>query len=98
MVGKKIPFYKVSIINKKDLEEAFKRHKFYAVIHSEGKKAVDESEEKPLFYYENNFVGNVNLINYILNTKSIISFSQVHGQFMETGTINQKKKRKCFSQ
>jgi UDP-glucose 4-epimerase len=46
---KKILFYKVSIINKKDLEETFKRHKLYAIIHFSGKKAVDESEEKPLF-------------------------------------------------
>lgn len=69
MVGKKIPFYKVSIINKKDLEETFKRHKFYAVIHFAGKKAVDESEEKPLFYYENNFVGTINLIELYLKYK-----------------------------
>ena len=66
MVGKKIPFYKVSIINKKVLEETFKRHKFYAVIHFAGKKAVGESVEKPLFYYENNFVGTLNLIELCL--------------------------------
>ena len=69
MVGKKIPFYKVSIVNKKDLEETFKRHKFYAVIHFAGKKAVGESVEKPLFYYENNFVGTLNLIELCLKYK-----------------------------
>ena len=50
MVRKKIPFYKVSIVNKKDLEEPFKKHKIYAVIHFAGKKAVGESVEKLLFY------------------------------------------------
>jgi len=69
MVGKKIPFYKVSIVNKKDLEEPFKKHKFYAVIHFAGKKTVDESVEKPLFYYENNFVGTLNLIELCLKYK-----------------------------
>ena len=69
MVGKKIPFYKVSIVNKKDLEEAFKNHKFYAVIHFAGKKAVGESVEKPLFYYEDNFVGTLNLIELCLKYK-----------------------------
>ena len=69
MVGKKIPFYKVSILNKKELEEIFKRHKFYAIIHFAGKKSVGESVEKPLFYYENNFVGTFNLIELCLKYK-----------------------------
>ena len=69
MVGKKIPFYKVSIVNKNVLEETFKRHKFYAVIHFAGKKAVGESVEKPLYYYENNFVGTLNLIELCLKYK-----------------------------
>ena len=69
MVGKKIPFYKVSILNKKELEEIFKRHKFYAIIHFAGKKSVGESVENPLFYYENNFVGTLNLIELCLKYK-----------------------------
>ena len=70
MVGKKISFfYKVLIINKKDLEEQFKKHKLYAVIHFAGKKSVGESVEKPLFYYKNNFVGTLNLIELCLKYK-----------------------------
>ena len=69
IIGKKIPFYKISIINKKDLEEPFKKHKIYAVIHFAGKKAVNESVEKPLLYYENNFTGTLNLIELCLKYK-----------------------------
>jgi len=51
------------------LEEPFKKHKFYAVIHFAGKKSVNESIEKPLFYYENNFIGTFNLIELCLKYK-----------------------------
>ena len=66
MVGRKIPFYKISIVNKEALEEPFKKHKIYAVIHFAGKKSVGESVENPLFYYENNFFGTFNLIELCL--------------------------------
>ena len=66
MVEQKIPFYKVSIVNKEALEEPFKKHKIYAIIHFAGKKAVGESVEKPLLYYENNFIGTFNLIELCL--------------------------------
>ena len=69
MIGKKIPFYKVSIVDKKALEEPFKNHKIYAVIHFAGKKAVGESVENPLLYYENNFIGTFNLIKLCLKYK-----------------------------
>ena len=50
---KKIPFYKISIVDKNALEESFKNHKIYAVVHFARKKAVGESVENPLLYYEN---------------------------------------------
>jgi len=53
MVGKKIPFNNISIVDKNALEESLKKHKIYALIHFAGKKAVDESVENPLLYYEN---------------------------------------------
>jgi len=64
----------VELFNKEYLKEnkvkkPFKKHKFYAVIHFAGKKTVDESVEKPLFYYENNFVGTLNLIELCLKYK-----------------------------
>ena len=60
-------------MHKKDLEELFKKHKFYAIIHFAGKKAAGESGEKPLFYYENNRIELLILLNYVLKLKLIIS-------------------------
>ena len=62
-------FYNISIVNKKDLEDPFKKNKFYAVIYFEGKKAVNKSVEKPLFFYENNFVRTLNLIKLCFKYK-----------------------------
>ena len=39
------------------------RHRFDAVIHFAGLKAVGESVAQPLMYYENNIAGTVNLLN-----------------------------------
>ena len=51
------------------LEEPFKKHKIDAIIHFAGKKSVNESLDKPLFYYENNFIGTFNLIEICLKYK-----------------------------
>ena len=69
MISHKIFFYKVSLNDKNALEECFKKHKYDAVIHFAGKKSVNESIDKPLFYYENNFIGTFNLIEICLKYK-----------------------------
>jgi UDP-glucose 4-epimerase len=69
MIKNKIYFYKISLTDKNLLEEPFKKHQFYSVIHFAGKKSVNESIDKPLFYYENNFIGSFNLINLCLKYK-----------------------------
>ena len=45
------------------LDQLFEANHFDAVIHFGGLKAVGESVEKPMLYYENNVIGTVNLIN-----------------------------------
>ena len=45
------------------LDQLFETNQFDAVIHFGGLKAVGESVEKPMLYYENNVIGTVNLIN-----------------------------------
>ena len=69
MVKHKIHFYKVSLNDKNSLEQPFKNHNIDTVIHFAGKKSVNESIEKPLFYYENNFIGTFNLIEMCLKYK-----------------------------
>ena len=66
LIKNKIYFYKVSLNDKSKLEEPFKNHKIDAVIHFAGKKSVNESLDKPLFYYENNFIGTFNLVQNCL--------------------------------
>ena len=50
MINHKIFFYKVSLNDKKALEECFKKHKFDAVIHFAGKKSVNESIDITSFF------------------------------------------------
>lgn len=61
ITGKLIRFYKADITDSKSLENVFKEHEFSAVIHFAGLKAVGESSEKPLHYYQENVYGSMNL-------------------------------------
>ena len=54
--------YNASINNQADLEAIFDKHRPKAVIHFAGLKAVGESEEIPLTYYEENVTGTVRLL------------------------------------
>lgn len=49
-----VDFYNGDVRDRKILEEIFKSHEIDGVIHFAGLKAVGESVEKPLLYYENN--------------------------------------------
>lgn len=61
ITGKKITFYKADMLDKESMRPVFAEHKFDAVIHFAGLKAVGESVEKPLLYYKNNIAGTINL-------------------------------------
>ncbi len=55
-------FYKVDLLDYPATLDVLKNAGFEAVIHFAGMKAVGESVEKPLTYYENNIQGTVNLL------------------------------------
>ena len=57
-----VPFYKVDLMDAEAVDKVFEKGKFDTVIHFAGLKAVGESVEKPLTYYENNIGGTVNLL------------------------------------
>lgn len=61
--GEDIPFYQVDIRDREGLTKVFEEHEFDAVIHFAGLKAVGESCEKPLEYYENNMNGTFVLLD-----------------------------------
>jgi UDP-glucose 4-epimerase len=61
IVGKTPEFAKADVRDLGALREAFARHRFDAVIHFAGLKAVGESVEKPIEYYDNNVQGALTL-------------------------------------
>lgn len=56
-----IPFYTSDIRDEKALDDIFSQHTIDAVIHFAGLKAVGESTEKPLLYYQVNVGGALSL-------------------------------------
>jgi len=83
LVNKPIIIVEGDIRNKNDLEKVFQSYTIHAVIHFAGLKAVGESVEKPLKYYDNNVYGTINLCEVMSknNCKSIIfsSSATVYG-------------------
>ncbi len=61
ITGKRPKFYKVDVADFKEFEKVFAIHKFDAVIHFAGYKAVGESVNFPLKYYENNLNATLNV-------------------------------------
>ncbi|GJM99077.1 hypothetical protein PR202_ga16142 [Eleusine coracana subsp. coracana] len=60
--AKNLAFHKVDIRDKDGLEKVFASQRFDAVIHFAGLKAVGESVQNPLLYYDYNVVGTINLL------------------------------------
>jgi len=56
ITGKDFPFYEIDCNDIEKVRELFKKEKFDGVIHFAAYKAVGESVEKPLGYYENNLI------------------------------------------
>ena len=81
-------FIEGDIRDKRLLRRIFKEHNFDAVIHLAGLKAVGESEEKPLNYFENNISGSIVLLNEMdranVNCLVFSSSATVYGEPTET--------------
>jgi len=60
--GRKPIFIEGDILDKDLLRKVFDEHKPEGIIHFAAYKAVGESTEKPVMYYENNLSGLINLI------------------------------------
>ena len=83
IVGQKITIVKGDIRNKEALRKVFINHNINAVIHFAGLKAVGESVEQPLKYYDNNINGTIILCEVMAEhqCKSIVfsSSATVYG-------------------
>lgn len=63
VTGKRPVFIKGDVRDKAELINALKQHQITSVIHFAGLKAVGESVEKPLEYYDNNVNGTLVLVD-----------------------------------
>ncbi len=83
LINKKIEFVQGDIRDKEALKTVFKKYSIDSVIHFAGLKAVGESVEKPLEYYDNNVVGTLRLLEVMkeFNCKKIVfsSSATVYG-------------------
>ena len=62
ITGKNVVFNRVDLLDEEGLDGVFARHRFDAVVHFAGLKAVGESVEVPLRYFHNNVTGTLNLL------------------------------------
>jgi UDP-glucose 4-epimerase len=87
IINKNIIFEEGDIRDKARLDEIFKKYSIESVIHFAGLKAVGESMEKPLSYYDNNIVGTLKLLEVMKenNCKKIVfsSSATVYGNPQE---------------
>ena len=59
ITGQFVPFYNIDIRDRDGLNEIFESHSFDCCIHCAELKAVSESVEKPMEYYDNNVGGTI---------------------------------------
>lgn len=89
LIGKEIVFEEGDIRDKKRLQEVFTTHTIDSVIHFAGLKAVGESVEQPLKYYDNNVNGTIVLLDVMkeYECKKIV-FSSSATVYNEKDTTN----------
>lgn len=94
-----IPFVEADIRDRSALEAVFANNKFDACIHFAGLKAVGESVQKPLEYYENNMNGTFVLLDVMRRhgCKNIIfsSSATVYGDPQQIPITEQCPKGHC---
>jgi UDP-glucose 4-epimerase len=83
LTGREVPFVRGDIRDRAALDALFRTHRVDAVVHFAGLKAVGESVEKPLLYWDNNVGGSVTLLQAMAaaGVKTIVfsSSSTVYG-------------------
>ena len=83
ITGKKVPFVRGDIRSRPSVVMALRQSGASAVVHFAGLKAVGESVENPLAYYDSNVVGTVRLLEAMsdCNVKTLVfsSSATVYG-------------------
>jgi UDP-glucose 4-epimerase len=83
ITGKEITFYEGDLTDAEKLTDVFQLHNIDAVLHFAGLKAVGESSNEPILYYENNVYGTLQLVKIMcrFEVKNIVfsSSATVYG-------------------
>ena len=83
IAGRRVRFVEGDIRDRAALRALFAKHAIDAVVHFAGLKAVGESVEKPLLYYDNNIAGSIALFEVMAEAgvKSVVfsSSATVYG-------------------
>ena len=99
ITGKKVPFYKVDILDREGLNAVFEKENIDSCIHFAGLKAVGESVQKPWEYYQNNIAGTLTLVDVMRThgVKNIIfsSSATVYGDPAQIPITEQCPKGQC---
>ena len=66
ITGVPVLFEEVDCTDRQAMDDLFIRHRFEAVIHFAAFKAVGESMENPLMYYQNNLVSLINVLELMV--------------------------------
>tara|TARA_Y100001935_G_scaffold207685_1_gene177020 strand:+ start:26027 stop:27052 length:1026 start_codon:yes stop_codon:yes gene_type:complete len=108
--GKKLEFHKIDLRHSSELSNLFKKRNFEGIIHFAAHKALGESMEDPMKFYENNVISLINVLKFSLENrvKNFIFSSSctVYGQpdelpisentdFIETPSPYGKTKQIC---
>lgn len=65
LTGKDFAFYNFDLCQKEPLRDVFRKHKIETVVHMAGLKAVGESVQLPLKYYQNNLISTTTLLEVL---------------------------------
>ena len=99
----KVIFEKIDLRNKKEVALLFKKHSdISGIIHFAALKAVGESVEKPLLYYENNINSLLNILEQVQQLNSEINFifsssCTVYGEPLNLPITEKEPIKKAFS-
>ncbi|WP_090791659.1 UDP-glucose 4-epimerase GalE [Pelagirhabdus alkalitolerans] len=94
LTNKKVPFYQKDVTDKQALLNIFNNNKIDGVIHFAGLKAVGESVEKPLMYYQNNLMATITLTEVCseYDVKKIVFSSSATVYGNQTSPMNETMK------
>ena len=99
LTGKEIKFYEGDVLDGAALEAMFRAENVDAVIHCAALKAVGESVQKPLEYYQNNITGTLTLMDVMnrVGVKNIVfsSSATVYGSPAEMPITEACPKGRC---